>query len=159
MPFQIWNQTFRIYFIRILHNLITVWFSRKFALTPVNLSGLLPFLLFSGRLLACADVSSVSYFLCYWPFFASLHADYSFLVSLSKVNLVPRALFTGFGRGAGKGPGIGRSHDHQTPRICGCTKLAYNWGTHRPNVSKYARSVLNSFLSALDAFLVDLQVP
>ena len=37
-------------------------------------------------------------------------------------NLVPRALFPG--GGAGKGPGIGQSHDHQTPRICGCTKLA-----------------------------------
>ena len=41
-------------------------------------------------------------------------------------NLVPRALFPGLGGGAGKGPGIGRSHDHQTPRICGCTKLAYD---------------------------------
>ena len=39
-------------------------------------------------------------------------------------NLVPRALFPGFGGGAGKGPGIGRSHDHQTPSICGCNKLA-----------------------------------
>ena len=37
-------------------------------------------------------------------------------------NLVPRALFPGGGEG--KGPGIGQSHDHQTPRICGCTKLA-----------------------------------
>ena len=34
--------------------------------------------------------------------------------------------FSGFGGGAGKGPGIGRSHDNQTPRICGCTKLAYD---------------------------------
>ena len=41
-------------------------------------------------------------------------------------NLVPRALFPSLGGGAGKGPGIGRSHDHQTPRICGCTKLAYD---------------------------------
>ena len=40
-------------------------------------------------------------------------------------NLVPRALFPGFGGGAGKGPGIGRSHDHQTPSICGCNKLAF----------------------------------
>ena len=39
-------------------------------------------------------------------------------------NLVPRALFPGFGGGAGRGPGIGQSHDHQTPRICWCTKLA-----------------------------------
>ena len=40
--------------------------------------------------------------------------------------LVPRGLFPGFGGGAGKGPDIGRSHDHQTPRICGCTKFAYD---------------------------------
>ena len=39
-------------------------------------------------------------------------------------NLVHRALFPGFGGGVGKGPAIARSHDHQTPRICGCTKLA-----------------------------------
>ena len=38
----------------------------------------------------------------------------------------PRALFPLFGGGAGKGAGIGRSHDHQTPRNCGCTKLAYD---------------------------------
>ena len=38
--------------------------------------------------------------------------------------LVPRALFPGIGGGVGKGPDIGQSHDHQTPRICGCTKLA-----------------------------------
>ena len=48
------------------------------------------------------------------------------LLILSPGNLVPRALFPGLGGGAGKGPGIGRSHDHQTPRICGCTKLAYD---------------------------------
>ena len=41
-------------------------------------------------------------------------------------NLVPRALFPGIRSGAGKGPGISRSHDHQTPRIRGCTKLAYD---------------------------------
>ena len=39
-------------------------------------------------------------------------------------SLIPRALFPGFGGGARKGPGIGLSHDHQTSRICGCTKLA-----------------------------------
>ena len=39
------------------------------------------------------------------------------------INLVPRALLPGFiWGGAGKGPCISRSHDHQTPRICGCTK-------------------------------------
>ena len=37
-------------------------------------------------------------------------------------NLVPRALFPG--GEVGKGLGIGQSHGHQTPRICGCTKLA-----------------------------------
>ena len=42
------------------------------------------------------------------------------------INLVPRGLFPGFGGGAVKGPSIGRSHDHQNPRICGCTKLAYD---------------------------------
>ena len=46
------------------------------------------------------------------------------LADLGLSNLVPRALFPGFGGGAGKGPGIGRSHDHQTPSICGCNKLA-----------------------------------
>ena len=42
------------------------------------------------------------------------------------INPVPRALFPGFEGGAGKGPGIGRSHDHQTTRICRGTKLAYD---------------------------------
>ena len=32
-------------------------------------------------------------------------------------------------------------------------------GTQRPNVSKYARSVLNSFLCAFEAFLVNLELP
>ena len=45
---------------------------------------------------------------------------------MGNLNLVPRVLFPGFEGGAGKGPVIGWSHDHQTPRICGCTKLAYD---------------------------------
>ena len=40
-------------------------------------------------------------------------------------HLVLRELFPGFEGGARKGPGIGRSHDHRTPRMSGCTKLTY----------------------------------
>ena len=50
----------------------------------------------------------------------------TFLPSYGETQPRPRAPFPGFEGRAGKGPGIGRSHDHQTPRICGCTKLAYD---------------------------------
>ena len=39
-------------------------------------------------------------------------------------NLVPRTFTLAWG-GAGKGPGIGWSHDPRTPKYLGCTKLKY----------------------------------